>query len=83
MPHEVGQRKNPDGPDKDGSASKKAGFVELHDQAQRDDRSGKNPLVPNDQLRFLLGYEWEARPNFTVGLQYMGRYDARNPNPGF
>lgn len=24
----------------------------------------------NDQLRFLLGYEWEARRNFTVGLQY-------------
>ena len=36
----------------------------------RDDRSGSDPLVPNDQLRFLLGYEWEARPNFTVGLQY-------------
>lgn len=36
----------------------------------RDDRSGSNPLVPNDQLRFLAGYEWEARPSFTVGLQY-------------
>jgi hypothetical protein len=24
----------------------------------------------DDQLRFLAGYEWEARPNFTVGLQY-------------
>lgn len=35
-----------------------------------DDRSGTNPLVPNDQLRFLAGYEWEAAPNFTVGLQY-------------
>ena len=23
-----------------------------------------------DQTRFLLGYEWEARPRFTVGLQY-------------
>jgi hypothetical protein len=36
----------------------------------RDDRSGTNPLIPNDEFRFLLGYEWEARPNFTVGLQY-------------
>ncbi len=36
----------------------------------RDDRSGGNPLLPNDQLRFLAGYEWEAKPNFTVGLQY-------------
>jgi len=24
----------------------------------------------NNQLRILLGYEWEAKPNFTVGLQY-------------
>ncbi len=36
----------------------------------RDDRDGNDPLLPNDQLRFLLGYEWEAKPNFTVGLQY-------------
>jgi hypothetical protein len=24
----------------------------------------------DNQSRFLLGYEWEARPNFSVGLQY-------------
>jgi hypothetical protein len=36
----------------------------------RDDRAGTNPLMPNDQLRLLAGYEWEAQPNFTVGLQY-------------
>ena len=36
----------------------------------RDDDDGSNPLLPNDQLRFLLGYEWEARPSFTVGFQY-------------
>jgi hypothetical protein len=36
----------------------------------RDDRDGSDPFVPNDQLRMLAGYEWEARPNFTVGLQY-------------
>jgi hypothetical protein len=24
----------------------------------------------NNQLRLLTGYEWEAKPNFTVGLQY-------------
>jgi len=35
-----------------------------------DDHSGSDPLVPNDQLRLLAGYEWEARPSFTVGLQY-------------
>lgn len=35
-----------------------------------DDSSGSDPLLPNDQLRLLAGYEWEAKPNFTVGLQY-------------
>ncbi len=36
----------------------------------RDNRDGANPLLPRDQLRALLGYEWEAKANFTVGLQY-------------
>lgn len=36
----------------------------------RDDRGGDDPFVPNDQLRLLAGYEWEAAANFTVGLQY-------------
>lgn len=36
----------------------------------RDDRDGDNPLIPNSQWRALLGYEWEARPRLTVGLQY-------------
>lgn len=56
----------------------------------RDDRSGTNPFVPNDQLRFLIGYEWEARPNFTVGLQYYlektldyGDLVANSPSPQF
>lgn len=30
----------------------------------------------DNQLRFLTGYEWEAKPNFTVGLQYyLERHD--------
>ena len=36
----------------------------------RDDRSGDDPLVPNDQVRLLLGYEQEALTNFTVAFQY-------------
>jgi len=36
----------------------------------RDDKAGSNPLIPNDQLRLLAGYEWEAKRNFTVGVQY-------------
>ncbi len=35
-----------------------------------DDRDGDNPFLPNSQIRFLAGYEWEAKANFTVGLQY-------------
>jgi hypothetical protein len=36
----------------------------------RQDSSGTNPLIPNDQLRLLVGYEFEAAPRFNVGLQY-------------
>jgi hypothetical protein len=36
----------------------------------RDDPGGSNPLIPNDQFRLLVGYEFEAMPRFTVGLQY-------------
>lgn len=44
--------------------------AELSYYLSLDDRSGDDPLVPNDQVRLLVGFEWEARPNFTVGLQY-------------
>jgi hypothetical protein len=44
--------------------------AEVSYYASRDDRSGTNPLLPNDQFRFLTGYEWEAKPRLTVGLQY-------------
>ncbi len=64
--------------------------VEASYYASREDRSGSDPLVPNDQLRFLVGYEWEARPNFTVGLQYYlestldhGKLVANSPFPEF
>ena len=44
--------------------------AEMSYYLSRDDRSGNNPLIPNDQLRLLAGFEWEVQPNFTVGLQY-------------
>jgi len=54
------------------------------------DRSGTNPFVPNDQLRFLIGYEFEARTRFNVGLQYyvehLRHYDdllTFSPAPAF
>jgi hypothetical protein len=46
----------------------------------RDDPDGTNPFVENGENRYLLGYEWEAVRNFTVGLQYyveqMHHHDA-------
>jgi hypothetical protein len=36
----------------------------------KDDRSGVLPGVPNDQLRFLVGYDFEAVTNLNVGFQY-------------
>jgi hypothetical protein len=58
--------------------------------ASRDDDSGSNPLVPNDQFRLLVGYEFEARARLTLGFQgYLERtldYDAlidNSPSPAF
>ena len=52
-----------------------------------DDRDGDNPLLPNSQFRALVGYEWEAKPRFTVGLQYYLEatldYDALLANSAF
>ncbi len=36
----------------------------------RSDPDGSDPSVPNDQLRLLVGYEFEARPRFNVAFQY-------------
>ncbi len=56
----------------------------------RDDRSGTNPLLPNDQLRLLVGYEREAIKNLTVGFQWYlewtqdyGNLLANSPFPQF
>jgi hypothetical protein len=64
--------------------------AELSYYDSRDDRGGSDPLLPNDQLRFLAGYEWEARARFTVGLQYYLEWTldheeliANSPYPAF
>ncbi len=36
----------------------------------RDDNKGENPNLPNDQFRFLAGYEQELATDLTGGLQY-------------
>jgi len=35
-----------------------------------EDRDGDDPTIPNDQLRFLLGYEHEIVPRLTGAVQY-------------
>ena len=46
----------------------------------RDDPEGDDPLIPNSEWRYLLGYEREVLPEFTVGFQYyaerLNDYDA-------
>ncbi|MBB5518452.1 hypothetical protein [Amphiplicatus metriothermophilus] len=36
----------------------------------RDDSDGDDPLLPNSDLRLLVGFEREAASEFTVGFQY-------------
>ena len=38
----------------------------------RDDQAGDNPMIPNSQARFLVGYQRQLWEDFTVGLQYYG-----------
>lgn len=50
------------------------------------DDVGNDPRVPNNQMRFLLGYEQELIPKLTLGLQYylekIQDYDALAGNDG-
>jgi hypothetical protein len=56
----------------------------------RDDPDGDDPLVPNDQLRLLLGHEQEWVTRLTVGVQYLldwtldhDRMIDNSPTPAF
>jgi hypothetical protein len=62
--------------------------IAYHDSRQ--DRRGIDALIPNDQVRLLVGYEFEAMPRFTVGLQYYLEWTqdhasllANSPSPAF
>ncbi len=46
------------------------GNIEMGYYDSRDDRSGKDPFVPNSQFRFLAGYEQELAKDFNMGVQY-------------
>lgn len=38
------------------------------------DRKGANPMIPNSDLRVLLGYQRELGTDFTAGLQYYAQW---------
>jgi hypothetical protein len=40
----------------------------------REDEEGKDPFIPNSQIRFLIGYQRQIWKDFTVGVQYYGEY---------
>ncbi len=52
-----------------------AGFYD-----SREDSKGNNPLIPNSQIRALIGYSRQLWSDFTLGIQYyvenMQDYDA-------
>jgi predicted porin len=53
----------------DGVASLEAGYYD-----SRDDQSGDNPMIPNSQTRYLVGYQRQLWEDFTLVLQYYGEY---------
>jgi hypothetical protein len=40
----------------------------------RQDRHGTDPMIPNSQTRYLIGYQRQLWEDFTLGLQYYGEY---------
>lgn len=51
----------------DGVVSLETGYYD-----SRDDRDGGNPMIPNSQARFLVGYQRQFWEDFTLGIQYYG-----------
>ncbi len=40
----------------------------------REDRKGVDPMIPNSQSKFLIGYQRQMWEDFTIGIQYYGEY---------
>ncbi|MBI4846966.1 MAG: hypothetical protein HY808_00105 [Nitrospirae bacterium] len=53
----------------DGVLSLEAGYYD-----SREDRDGTDPMVPNSQTRFLVGYQRQMWEDCTLGLQYYSEY---------
>jgi hypothetical protein len=53
-----------------GSVGKAIANAEVGYYESADDLSGKNPLINNSEMRYLVGYTREIAKNLTMGLQY-------------
>ncbi len=53
----------------DGVLSLETGYYD-----SRQDRHGTNPMIPNSQTRYLMGYQRQLWEDFTAGIQYYGEY---------
>jgi hypothetical protein len=53
-----------------GTVGKGIGNVEFGYYDSADDESGKDPLINNSEMRYLVGYTQEIGKDFTAGLQY-------------
>jgi hypothetical protein len=53
-----------------GAIGKGIGNLEVGYYESADDMSGKNPLVDNSQMRYLVGYTQEIAKDFNAGVQY-------------
>ena len=53
-----------------GDVGKGIGNAEIGYYDSADDTSGRNPLINNSEMRYLVGYTQEIAKNLTMGLQY-------------
>ena len=53
-----------------GVVGKGIGNAEFGYYDSTDDSNGKNPLINNSEMRYLVGYTQEIGKDFTIGLQY-------------
>jgi len=53
-----------------GTVGKGIGNAEIGYYESADDTSGKDPLINNSEMRYLVGYTREIATDFTMGLQY-------------
>lgn len=48
--------------------------LEAGEYTSTEDRNGTDPMIPNSQTKFLIGYQRQILEDFTIGLQYYGEY---------